>query len=51
VPPEPLAWVGGTLVRAAFLRRERLEEAGRRVDPLTRAVTAAPRAMGIHVAR
>jgi hypothetical protein len=51
VPPEPLAWLGGMVVRRAFLRRERLEESGRKVDPLTRAVTAAPRAMGIHVAR
>jgi hypothetical protein len=51
VPPEPLAWMGGTLVRRAFLRKERLEEAGRTVDPLTRAVAAAPRAFGIHVAR
>jgi hypothetical protein len=39
------------LVRRAFLRKERLEEEGRTVDPLTRAVTAAPRALGIHVAR
>ncbi len=51
VPPEPIAWAGGMLVRRAFLRRERLEEQGRRVDPLTRAVTVAPRALGIHVAR
>jgi hypothetical protein len=51
VPPEPLAWAGGTLVRRAFLRKEKLEEAGRRVDPLTRAVAGAPRALGIHVAR
>jgi glycine/D-amino acid oxidase-like deaminating enzyme len=51
VPPEPLAWVGGSLVRRAFLRKERLEEEGRSVDPLTRAVAAAPRALGIHVAR
>jgi glycine/D-amino acid oxidase-like deaminating enzyme len=51
VPPEPLAWAGGTLVRRAFLRKERLEEAGRAVDPVTRAVAAAPRALGIHVAR
>ena len=49
--PPPLAWAGGTLVRRAFLRKERLEEAGRRVDPLTRAVAAAPAALGIHVAR
>ncbi len=51
VPGEPLAWAGGMLVRAAFLRRERLEAEGRRADPITRAVTAAPRALGIHVGR
>ncbi len=51
VPPEPIAYFGGTLVRRAFLRKERLEEAGRTVDPLTRAIAAAPRAVGIHVAR
>jgi glycine/D-amino acid oxidase-like deaminating enzyme len=51
VPPEPLAWLGGNLVRRAFLRKERLEEEGRSVDPLTRAVAAAPRALGMHVAR
>jgi glycine/D-amino acid oxidase-like deaminating enzyme len=51
VPPEPIAWAGGTLVRRALLRKERLEEEGRSVDPLTRAVAAAPRALGIHVAR
>ncbi|HET9737009.1 MAG TPA: FAD-binding oxidoreductase [Solirubrobacteraceae bacterium] len=51
VPPEPLAWLGGVIVRRAFLRAERLEGAGRRPDPLTRAVCAAPRALGIHVSR
>ena len=51
VPSEPIAWAGGMVVRAAFLRRERLEAAGRRPDPLTRAVCAAPGALGIHVAR
>ena len=51
VPGEPLAFAGGMLVRRAFLRKERLEERGERVDVLTRAVTAAPRALGIHVAR
>jgi hypothetical protein len=51
VPPEPLAWLGGNLVRRAFLRKERLEEDGRAVDPLTRAVAAAPKALGMHVAR
>jgi glycine/D-amino acid oxidase-like deaminating enzyme len=51
VPPEPLAFAGGSLVRRAFLRKERLEEEARTVDPLTRLVAAAPRALGIHVGR
>jgi glycine/D-amino acid oxidase-like deaminating enzyme len=51
VPPEPLAWLGGNLVRSAFLRAERLQAAGRRPDPLTQAACAAPRALGIHVSR
>jgi glycine/D-amino acid oxidase-like deaminating enzyme len=51
VPPEPLAWLGGSLVRGAMVRRERIEEEGGRPDPLTRAVCAAPRAVGMHLAR
>jgi glycine/D-amino acid oxidase-like deaminating enzyme len=51
VPPEPFAYTGGMIVRRAFLRKEELEEQGRAVDPVTRAVAAAPRALGIHVAR
>ena len=39
VPPEPLRYAGGTIVRAALLRRERLEEEGRRPGPLTRAIS------------
>ena len=51
VPPEPLAWLGGNLVRRAFLRREEAYERGGRPGPLTRALCAVPRALGIHVAR
>jgi glycine/D-amino acid oxidase-like deaminating enzyme len=51
VPPEPLAWVGGMVVRGAILRAERAYADGGRPDPLTRAVTALPRALGIHVSR
>jgi glycine/D-amino acid oxidase-like deaminating enzyme len=51
VPPEPLAWLGGSLVRSALVRRERAEEEGGRADPLTRAICAAPSAFGIHLAR
>ena len=51
VPPEPLTWLGGSIVRGALVRRERIQEDGRDPDPLTRAVCAAPRAMGMHLAR
>ena len=51
VPPEPLAWLGGSLVRSALVRCERIEEEGGHAGPLTRAVCAAPRALGIHLAR
>ena len=51
VPPEPLAWLGGNLVRRAFLRREEAFERGERPDLVTRALCAVPKALGIHVAR
>ena len=51
VPPEPLAWLGGSLVRSALVRREHAAEMGERVDPLTRVICAAPRALGMHLAR
>jgi glycine/D-amino acid oxidase-like deaminating enzyme len=51
VPPEPLAWLGGMVVRGAILRAERAYANGGRPDPVTRAVTALPRALGIHVSR
>ena len=51
VPPEPLAWLGGNVVRQAFLRREEALERGEQPDLLTRAACAVPKALGIHVAR
>src|SRR3954454_14568939 len=51
VPPEPFRYAGGTIVRAALVRRERLEEEGRRADPLTRFVAGVPARIGIHVGR
>ena len=51
VPPEPLTWLGGSLVRSALIRCERAAEDGDRADPLTRAICAAPRAMGMHLGR
>jgi glycine/D-amino acid oxidase-like deaminating enzyme len=51
VPPEPFRYVGGTIVRAALLRRERLEEEGRHPDPVTRLVAGIPERIGIHIGR
>jgi hypothetical protein len=51
VPPEPLRYVGGAIVRRALLRKERLEQDGRVADPLTRAVAGLPERLGIHVGR
>lgn len=38
VPPDPLAYLGGRMVRAAVARKEQLEDQGRRVPPLVRRV-------------
>jgi glycine/D-amino acid oxidase-like deaminating enzyme len=51
VPPEPLAWLGGSLVRGALVRREQLEDQGEEPGLVTRALCAAPRALGMHLAR
>jgi glycine/D-amino acid oxidase-like deaminating enzyme len=51
VPPEPLRYAGGTIIRAALVRRERLEEEGRKADPLTRFVAGVPARIGFHVGR
>jgi putative aminophosphonate oxidoreductase len=37
-PPEPFRFVGGHVVRAAIARKERAEDAGRRADPVTKAL-------------
>jgi glycine/D-amino acid oxidase-like deaminating enzyme len=51
LPPEPLRYIGGTIIRAAILRRERLEEEGRSPDRLTRLVADVPRRIGVHIGR
>ena len=51
MPPEPVRWIGGTLIRRALLRRDDLAASGRRVDPLTRAITGLPRRLGLHLPR
>ncbi len=51
VPPEPLRWLGGTLVRKAMVRKERLEQEGAAVDLPTRAVAGLPELIGVKTSR
>ncbi len=51
VPPEPFRYAGGAVIRAAFLRRERIEEEGGDVDPVTTFVTSIPGRLGVHIGR
>ena len=51
VPPEPLRYIGGTLIREALLRREAAEEAARRPKALARLVSGIPQRIGIHIGR
>ena len=50
-PPEPLRWAGGSVIRAALIRRDDAEDEGRSTDPLTRLVASLPRRMGLHLPR
>ncbi len=50
-PPEPFRWTGGSVIRTAFVRRDRLEEEGRTVDPLTAFVTSLPKRLGMNLPR
>jgi hypothetical protein len=50
LPPEPLRYVGGALVRRALLAVEEAEERGRRPSPIARAAVAMPRLLGLRLA-
>jgi glycine/D-amino acid oxidase-like deaminating enzyme len=51
MPPEPLRWAGGTVIRAALVRADAAEDAGRRPDPVTRLVAGLPRRLGLRLPR
>ena len=51
MPPEPFRWAGGSVIRAALVRSDAAEDAGRRPDPVTRFVTALPRRLGLRLPR
>jgi glycine/D-amino acid oxidase-like deaminating enzyme len=50
-PPEPLRFAGGSVIRAALVRRDDAEARGARVDPLTGLVAALPGLLGLHLPR
>jgi glycine/D-amino acid oxidase-like deaminating enzyme len=50
-PPEPARFIGGSVIRAALVRRDDAEAQGRRVDPISGAISALPRLLGLHLPR
>jgi hypothetical protein len=50
-PPDPLRYAGGALIRRALVRKDALEDAGRRPDPVTALVASLPRRLGLHLPR
>lgn len=50
-PPEPLRWVGGMTVWAAFLRKERCEDEGLAADAITDLAAHMPELVGVSLTR
>jgi glycine/D-amino acid oxidase-like deaminating enzyme len=50
-PPEPLRILGGSAIRAAHVRVDDADAAGRRADPVTRLVASLPQRLGLHLPR
>ena len=50
-PPEPLRYVGGSLIRRALVRKDAAEDEGRDPDLATRIVASLPRRLGLRLPR
>jgi glycine/D-amino acid oxidase-like deaminating enzyme len=50
-PPEPLRYIGGSVIRQALVRKDAAEDAGRSPDPLTGLVASLPRRLGLRLPR
>lgn len=51
MPPEPFRWAGGSVIRAALLRRDAAGDAGKKPGILARAVAGLPRQLGWRLPR
>lgn len=51
VPPEPLRWLGGTVIRQAIGRKEEAQIAERPVNPISEAISHVPKLIGFHIGR
>ncbi len=51
VPPEPLRYFGGLLIRDALLRKERAEDQGRDPGPISSFLAGIPERVGVQVGR
>jgi glycine/D-amino acid oxidase-like deaminating enzyme len=51
VPPEPFSWLGGEAIRAALVRKENAELAGRPPDPISSLLSRIPELIGFHIGR
>jgi glycine/D-amino acid oxidase-like deaminating enzyme len=50
-PPEPLRYVGGSLIRRALIAKDAAEDAGRRPSRVTAFTAALPRRLGLRLPR
>jgi glycine/D-amino acid oxidase-like deaminating enzyme len=50
-PPEPFRWAGGTVIRAALVRRDAAHDRGSEPDPITGFVASLPRRVGLRLPR
>ncbi len=51
VPPEPFRYIGGAIVREAFILKEEAEEAGRDPDPVSAFIAGIPERIGVQIGR
>jgi glycine/D-amino acid oxidase-like deaminating enzyme len=50
-PPEPFQWIGGEAIRAALIKKEEAELAGRPPGPISSAIARIPELIGFHIGR